>query len=383
MPDLTSGGSQKRLIFGVYLMAVLYTPHFVQFFDDNNAPLSGGKLYTYEAGTTTPKATYTTAGAGTPNANPVELDAYGRAIIFLSGSYKFLLTDADDVPVGPNGGVTDNVTAFQASSSGAIADGDYGDITVSSSGTVMTIDNNAISTSKIADNNVTLGKLATQAANTVLANATASAAAPTAVALSASQLLGRGSTGNVAAITLGSGLSMSGATLSVSSSGAWTQIGSTQTPTGVAVVDFNSIPQTYKALMVVFDGLSNATTTRAFRIVLSTAATFSSADITIAYKNISGTTVTASTGSATGLWDDVVQTNSEVSSGTVLITGYQTDVSTLTNCFLYAAAGTVVSANGMSINGSGLSTSAVQSLRCYWNNTGNFDAGTIKLFGLS
>ena len=42
-----------------------------QFFDRNGVILSGGKLYTYAAGTTTPQATYTSlAGttAGTPGA---------------------------------------------------------------------------------------------------------------------------------------------------------------------------------------------------------------------------------------------------------------------------------------------------------------------------
>ena len=38
-----------------------------QFFDNNGVPLSGGLIYSYDAGTTTPRATYTDNGGGTAN----------------------------------------------------------------------------------------------------------------------------------------------------------------------------------------------------------------------------------------------------------------------------------------------------------------------------
>jgi hypothetical protein len=57
----------------------------------------------------------------------------------------------------------------------------------------------------------------TAAANSVLASGATTTVDE--VALSASNLLGRGSTGNVAPITLGTGLSISGTTLSSTSSG--------------------------------------------------------------------------------------------------------------------------------------------------------------------
>lgn len=60
----------------------------VRFMDANGAPLSGGKIYTYLTGTSTPKTTYSNA-TGTANANPVVLDSEGYADVWLDGDYAY------------------------------------------------------------------------------------------------------------------------------------------------------------------------------------------------------------------------------------------------------------------------------------------------------
>lgn len=64
--------------------------------DNNGNPLAGGKVHTYVAGTTTPSALYTDAAKSSSATNPVVLDAYGRALVFGDGNYKFVVTDSDD-----------------------------------------------------------------------------------------------------------------------------------------------------------------------------------------------------------------------------------------------------------------------------------------------
>lgn len=85
-----------------------------QFLDDNADPLSGGKIYAYEAGTGTPQNTYTDQGGGTPNANPVILDSAGRADIWIDQTtpYKFVITDSADVTIKTvdNVGTTNEIT---------------------------------------------------------------------------------------------------------------------------------------------------------------------------------------------------------------------------------------------------------------------------------
>lgn len=63
------------------------------------APLAGGLVYTYEAGTTTAKTTYSDSALKTPNANPVVLDSNGDATIYLDGATKAVLKTSADVTV--------------------------------------------------------------------------------------------------------------------------------------------------------------------------------------------------------------------------------------------------------------------------------------------
>jgi len=64
----------------------------LQFFDLNGAPLAGGLLYTYEAGSTTPLASYTDSTGLIANTNPIVLDSRGEANVWLDAdSYKLAL----------------------------------------------------------------------------------------------------------------------------------------------------------------------------------------------------------------------------------------------------------------------------------------------------
>jgi len=69
-----------------------------QYFDNNGVPLAGGLIYTYQAGSSTPLATYQDNAGTIANANPIVLDSAGRVpneIWLLQGySYKFVIQSA-------------------------------------------------------------------------------------------------------------------------------------------------------------------------------------------------------------------------------------------------------------------------------------------------
>lgn len=70
-----------------------------RYFDSNGRPLSGGLVYTYATGTTTPKATFSDSAGTTPLPNPIPLDVNGEALIFWSGAYRVNVTSAIGVQI--------------------------------------------------------------------------------------------------------------------------------------------------------------------------------------------------------------------------------------------------------------------------------------------
>ena len=89
--------------------------------DSAGNPVSGAQIYTYEAGTLTAKAVYTTAALTTATSNPVVCDASGRAQFFMgAGSYRFRVFDSGGVELtayaADNVSSDDTITADLADS---------------------------------------------------------------------------------------------------------------------------------------------------------------------------------------------------------------------------------------------------------------------------
>lgn len=88
-----------------------FTPVRARFFDRCGKPLAGGKVYTYAANSTTPKATYADAYGLTENTNPVLLDMAGEADIYLNGTYRIRVVDRFGAVVNDNANVGTWVSA--------------------------------------------------------------------------------------------------------------------------------------------------------------------------------------------------------------------------------------------------------------------------------
>ena len=75
-----------------------------QFFDNTGLPLNGGLIYTYQAGSTTPLATYTDVNGTVANSNPIVLDSSGRlpneVWLTYGFNYKFVVKTSAAVTLG-------------------------------------------------------------------------------------------------------------------------------------------------------------------------------------------------------------------------------------------------------------------------------------------
>lgn len=90
-----------------------------QYFGSDGLFLNGGLLYTYQAGTLTPKPTYQDAEATVENTNPVVLDERGEATIFWVGSYDITLSDALDNIIYSVPGLSEPTADYRTSETGS------------------------------------------------------------------------------------------------------------------------------------------------------------------------------------------------------------------------------------------------------------------------
>lgn len=76
-----------------------------QAFDDDGSVVVDGEAYFYEPGTLDKKDTYTSKTYAVANANPVQLDANGRATIWLDGDYRCIIKRSDGTTVSDDDGI--------------------------------------------------------------------------------------------------------------------------------------------------------------------------------------------------------------------------------------------------------------------------------------
>lgn len=156
-------------------MAHLFTPLRQKFYDSNGAVLALGKVYTYEAGTSTPLATYQDKLEASANTNPIILDANGECDLWLKDqAYKIVVKTSADVTVKTVDNIShNNLATITATMLAADVAGvglsqhadksiqvNVDDSTIEVSSDALRVKDLGITTGKLADLAVTSAKLA-------------------------------------------------------------------------------------------------------------------------------------------------------------------------------------------------------------------------------
>lgn len=101
-------------------MASLLPNTKLMFLGNDGKPLVGGKIYTFDSGTNTPRATYADAAGSILNTNPIILDSRGEALVFWNGSYRVKLCDSLDNVIWTADNISEINLSYRTGSNGSV-----------------------------------------------------------------------------------------------------------------------------------------------------------------------------------------------------------------------------------------------------------------------
>ena len=200
--------------------------------------------------------------------------------------------------------------------------------------------------------------------------------------MNTSRILGRttASAGAIEEITIGAGLTLSGGSLSNSSTGGVTTILASTSLPAAATYDITDIPATYAYLVLVITGASHdngADRTIRLRLDTDNGASFDTGSV-----YIDGIGAAATSLNITGVDTTGPTAGAETVTSTVIISGYHgSSMKPSLQCLASHSVDGVFEGRVNWYNGT--TTDAIDAIRILLSASGSFDAGTVALYGVS